>query len=88
MPNFWMIVIGAPMACLIPDAFLRLLSDAIYPTPVDKVLKEMKANPDYDFSKDYKKLEKKMALKKVKNNPKSEERKSIIERKKNSFRPI
>lgn len=40
MPNFWLIIAGGPLICLIPDLAIMLGHNVFYPTPIEKVLAE------------------------------------------------
>lgn len=36
--NFWLVILGGPLVCLIPDIFLKIYGRIFNPTPVDKIL--------------------------------------------------
>jgi len=38
--NFWLMIIGGPLICLVPDLFILLIRQVFYPSPIEKVLFE------------------------------------------------
>ncbi len=83
----WCVIIGGPLACLIPDIFFNFIRMVFYPTPIDKVLYEqVLINPNYDHKESIMKQQKTTHMKKVQQSIMSEQRKRmLLQQKKSSF---
>ena len=55
--NFWLMIIGGPLVCLVPDLFILLIRQVFYPYPIEKVLFEQKfVEPNYDYREHFNKI--------------------------------
>ena len=73
-----MITSVVPFAVNLPEFFYQSLSAVFYPDPIDKVLKAQKQYEDYDFFKEYRKLEMIEETMKYKDTKKHKERFKLI----------
>jgi hypothetical protein len=77
--DFWLIIIGGPVICLIPDAFVFLGQQVFLPDPVTKVLFEQKfKDPNYDYREHFNKIQKSLQMRKRQTAIQSEQRKIMI----------
>lgn len=60
-PEFWLLVIAGPLACLVPDLCAKLAGKVFFPDPVEKVLLEQAEFPDFDFFEELRSQDKEAA---------------------------
>jgi magnesium-transporting ATPase (P-type) len=80
--DFWIMIIAGPLVCLIPDAFIQLIKQVFYPTPIDKVLFVQKfKEPNYDYIEHFNNIQKSLQMRKRRTAIQSEQRKIMIAQK-------
>jgi len=84
--EFWILIFGGPLICLIPDVFIQLIKQVFYPSPIDKVLFEQKyKEPNYDYIEHFNNIQKTLQMRKRRTAIQSEHRKIMIAQKRSSF---
>ena len=81
-PYFWLMMLGVPLACLVPDIIVKLIYSVFYANPIDVVLSLQMEEPEYNFRLHIMNKEIKLETKRRQTAISIDERKYIIEEKK------